>query len=188
VLQAQAYILVYRRADPGREPEEMDPKEIVLQKGTKSPAQGHLNHRPPKIRKRESNSHENLPQEPQGRISPRLPIEETRTRTEPPAPRLEAITETPLEPEEQQAPLTETLPILHNLLRSYLKLSRGSVEDLTGLQSELSGTPITSQITCKWIGTEPLDPNAPLEEIRIEDLINSLIEDPEDTPAMLIPR
>jgi len=36
------------------------------------------------------------------------------------------------------------------------------------------------------IGTEPLDPGAPLEEIMIEDVNDRLSEDPEDTPAMLI--
>ena len=47
---------------------------------------------------------------------------------------------------------------LNNLPQSistFLHLSRGRIEDLTSLLSELSGTPLTTEITTNWLGLEP---------------------------------
>ena len=47
---------------------------------------------------------------------------------------------------------------LNDLPRSistFLHLSRGRIEDLTSLLSELSGTPLTTEITTNWLGLEP---------------------------------
>ena len=80
------------------------------------------------------------------------------------------------------------MPILHILIiRSYFKLSRGTIEDLTCLLSGLSGTPVITQVTCEWIDIGPLQSDVTQAGIRIEDLTDSLTEDPDDTPAMLIP-
>ena len=40
-------------------------------------------------------------------------------------------------------------------LSTFLHLSRGRIEDLTSLLSELSGTPLTMEITTKWLSLEP---------------------------------
>jgi len=37
----------------------------------------------------------------------------------------------------------------------FLHLSRGPMEELTSLLSELSGTPLTMEMTCIWMGLEP---------------------------------
>jgi len=45
-----------------------------------------------------------------------------------------------------------------NLLQSisvFFHLSQGRIEELTGLLSEKSGTPITMEMTCKWLDLEP---------------------------------
>jgi len=78
------------------------------------------------------------------------------------------------------------LPTLLNINPTYLQLSQGRIEDLTGLLSELSGTPIAIEMTSKWLDIEPLDHEIP-HEVWTKDLIDCLTEDPEDIPAMLIP-
>jgi len=45
-----------------------------------------------------------------------------------------------------------------NLLQSisvFFHLSQGRIEELTGLLSKISGTPITMEMTCKWLDLEP---------------------------------
>ena len=44
---------------------------------------------------------------------------------------------------------------LPQVLSTFLHLSRGRIEDLTSLLSELSGTPLTMEITTNWLGLEP---------------------------------
>jgi len=37
---------------------------------------------------------------------------------------------------------------------TFLNFSQGRIEELTSLLSELSGTPLTAEITCIWLGLE----------------------------------
>jgi len=81
----------------------------------------------------------------------------------------------------------EVLPI--NLLQSisvFFQLSQGRIEEHTGLLSEMSGTPITMGMTCKWLDLEPQ-----IKEIhydsRTKNLIEGLTEDPEDNPDGFVP-
>jgi len=49
-------------------------------------------------------------------------------------------------------------------------------------------TPITAQVASKWLAPEMQEPAKPmLRQIQLTDLIGCLIDDQEDTPAMLIP-
>jgi len=76
-----------------------------------------------------------------------------------------------------------------NLLQSisiFFQLSQGRIEELTGLLSELSGTPITTEMTCEWLDLEPQTKEI-LFDSRTKDLIEVLSEDPEDNPAGFIP-
>ena len=62
-------------------------------------------------------------------------------------------------------------------LSTFLHLSRGRIEDITSLLSELSGTPLTMEITTKWLGLEPqgtVDPQDPSNK----KLLEGLLEDP----------
>jgi len=78
------------------------------------------------------------------------------------------------------------LPTFLNTIPIYLQLSQRRIEDVTGLLNELSGTPITIEMTSKWRDIEPLDREIP-HVVPTEDLIKCLTEDQEDGPAMLIP-
>jgi len=76
-----------------------------------------------------------------------------------------------------------------NLLQSisvFFQLSQGRIEEHTGLLSEMSGTPITMGMTCKWLDLEPQ-----IKEIhydsRTKNLIEGLTEDPEDNPDGFVP-
>jgi len=76
-----------------------------------------------------------------------------------------------------------------NLLQSifvFFEFSQGRIEELTGLLSELSGTPITIEMTCKWLDLEPQTKEIPYD-LRTKDLIECLTVDPEDNPAGFIP-
>ena len=58
--------------------------------------------------------------------------------------------------EEREAGLCgNELKTLPQSLSTFLHLSRGRIEDLTSLLSELSGTPLTMEITTNWLGLEP---------------------------------
>jgi len=95
-------------------------------------------------------------------------------------------TENTQDPEEQPRQPTGGPPTLLHIIPIYIQLSQGRIDDLTGLVSELSGTPITIEMTSKWLDLEPLAPEIPYES-RIKDLIECLTEDPEDNPALFIP-
>jgi len=99
---------------------------------------------------------------------------------------LEEYIENPQNPEEQPRQPTGGLPTLLHLIPIYLQLSQGRIDNLSGLLSELSGTPITIEMTSKWLDLEPLDPATP-HGIRTEDLIECLTEDPEDNLNSFIP-
>jgi len=76
-----------------------------------------------------------------------------------------------------------------NLLQSisvFFHLSQGRIEELTSLLSEMSGTPITMQMTLKWLGLEPQMKEIPSDS-RTKNLIDGLTEDPEDNLDGFIP-
>jgi len=63
-----------------------------------------------------------------------------------------------------------------NILQSisvFFHLSQGQIEELTSLLSEMSGTPITMEMTCKWLDLEPQ-----MKEIPYDSLTKNLIDSP----------
>jgi len=60
------------------------------------------------------------------------------------------------------------------------------MEELTSLLSELSGTPLTMEMTCIWMGLEPQRKEIP-HDLQTTKLIDGLSEDPEDHPVCFIP-
>jgi len=99
---------------------------------------------------------------------------------------MEEDIDNPKDPEEQPGQPTWGLPTLLHLIPIYLHLSQGRIDDLTRFLSELSGTLISIEMTSKCLDLEPLAPNTP-HEVRTEDLIECLTEDPEDNPTLFIP-
>jgi len=103
----------------------------------------------------------------------------------PPA-KMEEVRERPSLQEENSDQLLEQPINLFQSISVFLHLSQGRIEELTSLLSELAGTPITMEMTCKWLYLDPA-----LKEIsvdsRIKNLIEGLTEDPEDNPDGLIP-
>jgi len=76
-----------------------------------------------------------------------------------------------------------------NLLQSisvFFHLSQGRIEELTSLLSEMSGTPLTTEMTCKWLDLEPQIKEI-FHDSRTKKLIDGLTEDPEDYPDGFIP-
>ena len=71
-------------------------------------------------------------------------------------------------------------------ISTFLHLSRGRIEELTSFLSELSGTPLTMEITINWLGLEPQCTEISHDSLTIK-LIDGLSEDPEDHPAEFIP-
>jgi hypothetical protein len=69
---------------------------------------------------------------------------------------------------------------------AFLHLSRGRIEELTSLLSELSGTPLTMEMTINWLGLEPQCTEIS-HDSQTKKLIDGLSEDPEDHPAGFIP-
>ena len=68
---------------------------------------------------------------------------------------------------------------------AFLHLSQGRIDELTSLLSELSGTPLTKEMTCIWLGLESHSREIPYDS-QIKELIDGLSEDPEDHPAGFI--
>jgi len=71
-------------------------------------------------------------------------------------------------------------------ITTFLHLSRGRIEEITSLLSELSGTPLTMEITINWLGLEPQCTEISHDSLNIK-LIDGLSEDPEDHPVEFIP-
>ena len=71
-------------------------------------------------------------------------------------------------------------------ISTFLHLSRGRIDELTSLLSELSGTPLTMEITINWLGLEPQGTESSHDSLT-KKLIDGLSEDPEDHPAEFIP-
>ena len=94
--------------------------------------------------------------------------------------------ENPQHLEEQPRQPQGELPTLLQVIPIYFQLSQGRIEDLTGLLSELSGTPITTEMTSKWPDLDPQTAEIPYDS-RTKDLIDCLTEDPEDNPVVFIP-
>jgi len=67
----------------------------------------------------------------------------------------------------------------------FFHLSQGRIEELTSLLSELSDTPLTMEMTCKWLGLEAQRKEVP-HDSQTKKLIDGLSEDPEDHPAGFI--
>jgi len=66
----------------------------------------------------------------------------------------EAGKASPLQLEKQSGqPQGEPTTLLQSI-SIFFQRSQGRIEELTGLLSELSGTPITKEITCKWLDLE----------------------------------
>ena len=87
--------------------------------------------------------------EPQGSNVRRQPIEGSEddnltTKTD-------KDRETPQDPKEQPGQPTGRLPTLLHLIIIYLQLSQGRIEDLSGLLSELSRTPINIEMTSNLV-------------------------------------
>ena len=68
---------------------------------------------------------------------------------------------------------------------TFLQLSQGRMEELTSLLSELSGTPLTTEMICKWLGLDFQSKVIP-HDFHIK-LIDGLSEDPKDHPVSFIP-
>jgi len=66
-------------------------------------------------------------------------------------------------------------------ISTFLNLNEGRIEELTSLLSELSGTPLTTEMTCIWLGLN-LQSKAIPHDSHIK-LIDVLSEDPEDHPV-----
>jgi len=75
---------------------------------------------------------------------------------------------------------------LPQTISTFLHLSQGWIEELTSLLSELSGTPLTTEMTCLWLGLDSNSTEFP-HDSQIKKLIDGLSEDPEDHPAGFIP-
>jgi len=84
----------------------------------------------------------------------------------------------PGQPENELSNLPQSISV-------FLHLSQGRIEQLTSLLSELSGTPLTMEITTNWMGLEPQSKEIP-HDSRTKKLIDALSEDPEDHPAGFI--
>jgi len=89
--------------------------------------------------------------------------------------------------QEEKPDQSEEEPI--NLLQSisvFFHLSQGQIEELTSLLSEMSGTPLTMEMTCKWLDLEP-EMKEISHDSRTKKLIDGLTKDPEDYPEGFIP-
>jgi len=71
-------------------------------------------------------------------------------------------------------------------ISAFLHLSQGQIEELTSLLSELSGTPLTMEMTCIWLGLKSQRKEIP-HDSQTKKLIDGLSEDPKDQPAGFIP-
>jgi len=103
----------------------------------------------------------------------------------PPAKREEERVRPPPQEENSDQPLEEPTNLFQSI-SVFLHLSQGRIEELTSLLSKLAGTPITMEMTCKWLDRDPALKEIPVDS-RIKNLIEGLTEDPEDNPEVFIP-
>jgi len=75
---------------------------------------------------------------------------------------------------------------LSQTISTFLHLSQGRIEELTSLLSELSGTPLTTEMTCLWLGLDSNSSEFP-HDSHAKKLIDGLSEDPDDYVAGFIP-
>jgi len=102
-----------------------------------------------------------------------------------PSTRMEDERERPfLQEEKSDQTLGEPINLLQSIL-VFFHLSQGRIEELTGLLSEMSGTPTTMEMTCKWLDLEPQMQEIPYDS-RTKNLFDGLTEDPEDDPDRFI--
>jgi len=90
-----------------------------------------------------------------------------------------------LQAEKSDQFLGEPIDLLQSI-SVFLHLSQGRIEELTGLFSEMSGTPITMEMTCKWLDLDSEMKEIPYDS-RTKNLIDGLTEDLEDNPHGFIP-
>jgi len=83
------------------------------------------------------------------------------------------------QPENEQINLPQSIS-------AFLHLSQGRIEELTSLLRELSGTPLTTEMTCMWLGLESHRKEIPYDS-QSKKMIGGLSEDPEDHLASFIP-
>jgi len=76
-------------------------------------------------------------------------------------------------------------PNFPQTMLTFLQLSQGRMEELTSLLSELLGTPLTTEMTCTWLGLDSQSKAIP-HDSHIK-LIEGLSEDPEDHPVSFVP-
>jgi hypothetical protein len=95
-------------------------------------------------------------------------------------------TEDPPQEEKGTGQPENELTNLPQSISIFLHLSRGRIEELTSLLSELSGTPLTTEITNNWLSLEPQDTENSHDSL-IKKLLEGLSEDLEDSPAEFIP-
>jgi len=103
----------------------------------------------------------------------------------PPAKMEEGRERPSLQAENSDHPRMEPINLFQSI-SVFLHLSLGQIEELTGLLSELAGTPLTREMTCKWLELDPALEETPVDS-RIKNLIECLSEDPEENPESFIP-
>jgi len=84
------------------------------------------------------------------------PIQAVTSTDTPPTEQADCTEDTPQEKKRTGQPENE-LNNLPQSISTFLHLSRGRIEELTSLLSELSGTPLTTEITTNWLSLEPKD-------------------------------
>jgi len=90
-----------------------------------------------------------------------------------------------LQAENSDLPREEPINLFQSI-SVFFHLSQGRIEELTSLLSELAGTPLTREMTCKWLELDPALEKIPVDS-RIKNLIEGLSEDPEDNLEGFIP-
>jgi len=103
----------------------------------------------------------------------------------PPAKMEEGRERPSLQAENSDYPREEPINLFQSI-SVFLHLSQGRIEELSSPLSELAGTPLTREMTCKWLELDPALEETPVVS-RIKNLIEGLSEDPEDNPESFIP-
>jgi len=80
----------------------------------------------------------------------------------PPAKMEEGRERPSLQVENLDHPREETINLFQSI-SVFLHLSQGRIEELTSLLSELAGTPLTREMTCKWSELDPALAETPLD-------------------------
>jgi len=158
ILQAQAYILMYRKTPnlPIKMPPGQNLPRLGRKDGGANPVLGEgpptANHRGMEIF---PNTHDYTPLalETEEGVDVGGMIEGGGEST--PPTKMEDVRERPfLQEEKSDQFLGEPINLLQSI-SVFFHLSQGRIEELTSLLSKLSGTPITMEMTCKWLDLDP---------------------------------